>query len=59
MVKVIDTTVWDREPEAFECFCETYDIPVMDAGELFEIFDNSGPGYALRRWRQMQNECND
>ena len=59
MVKVIDTTVWDREPEAFERFCETYDIPAMDAAELFEIFDDSGPGYALRRWRQMQRECND
>ena len=52
MVKVIDIP----DDNEFELFCEKYDIPVMDRAELFEIFDDSGRGYALRRWRQMQQE---
>lgn len=54
MVKVIDIP----EENAFEAFCDKYDIAVFDRAEIAEIFEESGPGYALRRWRQMQRECN-
>jgi len=53
MVKVIDIP----DENEFELFCEKYDIPVMDRSELFDIFEQSGRGYALREWRKMQREC--
>ncbi len=58
MTKIIDvpddTSYGIRK--RFDNFCEIYDIPVMDRVELLAIYEDGGPGYALRRWHQMQKE---
>jgi hypothetical protein len=59
MTKVIDIPEETSVVQRFSDFCDEHDIAVMDREELLEIFENSGPGYALRRWYQMQAECRD
>lgn len=58
MVKVID--IPDDSiagGEAFDKFCDEHDIAVMDRAEIMQIYLESGAGYALRRWYQMQADC--
>jgi hypothetical protein len=58
MVKVIDIPEDDAGVgKAFDNFCDLYDIAVMDRAEILQIYRESGAGYALRRWYQMQAEC--
>lgn len=57
LTKIIEIADEDSDLDGFTEFCEEHDIAVMDRLELFEIYKRSGPGYALRRWYQMQAEC--
>ena len=57
MIKRIDIPDDDERDERFAEFCDEHDIAVMDRSELYDIFYDSGSGYALRRWHQMQAEC--
>jgi hypothetical protein len=57
VTKVIDVPDDGDVGTAFEAFCERYDIAVMDRAKIYEIFVESGPGYALQSWRGMQRNC--